>query len=301
MGIKENYGNLQEALKYLNVKSDYISGSSGGKPYLISDIYDLKKGLELISDIDFLEGHISVLKKDSGLYETHNDKENFSSTQDTLIKNNVRELKVGIEFLLHYYDSQRIDEKNIEGITVKLPVLNNFDDLSKISNDLKKAIELPINDSGIENARTEIISADRGSIWLNIAIGTTVGVKLVASIVWAAAYLRKKNAEAKMYEEYAKTLELKNGVLENTIEAQQKQLKNILEAEAKAIATGQYKYDDPETLKRLELSIKTTGDLIDKGVKILPTGKDSENIKELFPDYSNLNLIQSAIKQIKNE
>ena len=277
------------------------SGENGGKPYLVSDIFNLKKGIELLSDIDFLDSYIEDVKANSGLYETFKDKDNFDSTQDSLLKNNINSLKTGIIFLLNYYDKQTADEKNIEGISVKLPELSSFDDLSKISNELKKAVELPIIDSGIENAKTEIISADRGSIWLNIVLGTAAAVKLVASIAWAAAYLRKKQAEAKMYEQYTRTLELKNDALSNIIEAQKQQLNNVLEAEAKAIVTEQYKHNDPETLKRLELSIKTTADLIDRGVKILPTGGESESIKELFPDYSNLRLIQSAIKQIRNE
>jgi hypothetical protein len=209
-------------------------------------------------------------------------------------------LNIGISFLLHHFDKQTENEKNIDGISIKLPELNSFDTLSKISNELKKAIELPINDSGIENGKTEIISAERGSIWLNIGLGTVAAVKLVASITWAATYIRKKKAEAKIFEEHAKTLELKNDALHSIVDAQKQQLNNILQAEALAIISEQYNHNDPETLKRLELSINTTADLIDRGVKILPTS-ENESVKELFPDYKNLNLIQSAIKQIKNE
>jgi hypothetical protein len=300
MGIRENYQTLKNALKHLYVKSEYISGENGGKPYLISDISNLKKGIELLENIDFLEVYINDLKENSGLFKTFKEKDSFNSTQDTLIKENINSLRTGIIFLLNYFDEQTVNEKDIDGISVKLPELGSFDELNKISNDLKKAIELPINDAGIENGKTEIVSAERGSIWLNIALGTAAAVKLVASITWAATYLRKKKAEAKIYEEYTKTLELKNDALSSIIDAQKQQLKNILEAEVQAIISEQYNHNDPETLKRLELSINTTADLIDRGVKILPTS-ENDSIKELFPDYKNLNLIQSAIKQIKNE
>jgi hypothetical protein len=300
MGIRENYQTLKNALKHLYVKSEYISGENGGKPYLIRDISNLKKGIELLENIDFLEVYINDLKENSGLFKTFKEKDSFNSTQDTLIKENINSLRTGIIFLLNYFDEQTVNEKDIDGISVKLPELGSFDELNKISNDLKKAIELPINDAGIENGKTEIVSAERGSIWLNIALGTAAAVKLVASITWAATYLRKKKAEAKIYEEYTKTLELKNDALSSIIDAQKQQLKNILEAEVQAIISEQYNHNDPETLKRLELSINTTADLIDRGVKILPTS-ENDSIKELFPDYKNLNLIQSAIKQIKNE
>jgi hypothetical protein len=287
-------------LKNLNFKKEYITGENGGKPYKISNIHNLKNAIETLSEIDFLESYTQDLIKNSGLFSTFKDTDNFNSQQESVISRNVDSLNIGISFLLHHFDKQTENEKNIDGISIKLPELNSFDTLSKISNELKKAIELPINDSGIENGKTEIISAERGSIWLNIGLGTVAAVKLVASITWAATYIRKKKAEAKIFEEHAKTLELKNDALHSIVDAQKQQLNNILQAEALAIISEQYNHNDPETLKRLELSINTTADLIDRGVKILPTS-ENESVKELFPDYKNLNLIQSAIKQIKNE
>lgn len=300
MGIRENYKLLETGLKNLNYKREYISGESGGKPYKISNIHNLKKAIEILSEVDFLDGYTKDLIKNSGLFSTFKDEDMFNSQQDTVISRNVDFLRTGIIFLLDYFNKSTLKEKDIQGVSIKLPELSNFDELSKISNDLKKAIELPINDSGIENGKTEIISAERGSIWLNIALGTITAVKLVASITWAATFIRKKKAEAKIFEEHAKTLELKNDALNSIVDAQKQQLNNVLQAEALAIITEQYNHNDPETLKRLELSINTTANLIDRGVKILPT-TENESIKELFPDYKNLNLIQSAIKQIKNE
>lgn len=300
MGIRESYKILEEGLKNLNFKKEYISGENGGKPYKISNIHNLKNSIEILSEIDFLENYTQDLIKNSGLFSTFKDTDNFNTQQEGIISRNIDSLHIGIAFLLNYFDKETADEKDVDGISIKLPELNSFDSLSKISNDLKKAIELPINDSGIENGKTDIISAERGSIWLNIGLGTVAAVKLVASITWAATYIRKKKAEAKIFEEHAKTLELKNDALTSIVDAQKQQLNNVLQAEALAIITEQYNHNDPETLKRLELSINTTADLIDRGVKILPT-TESESIKELFPDYKNLNLIQSAIKQIKNE
>jgi hypothetical protein len=300
MGIRENYKILKEGLKNLNLKKEYITGESGNKPHKISNIHNLKKAIETLSEIDFLEDYTQDLIKNSGLFSTFKDVDNFNSAQEGIIRKNIDSLNIGIIFLLNYFDKETAEEKEIDGVSIKLPELNSFDTLSKISNELKKAIELPINDSGIENGKTEIISAERGSIWLNIGLGTIAAVKLVASITWAATYMRKKKAEAKIFEEHAKTLGLKNDALSSIVDAQKQQLNNILQAEALAIISEQYNHNDPETIKRLELSINTTADLIDRGVKILPT-TENESIKELFPDYKNLNLIQSAIKQIKNE
>ncbi|MBS4063364.1 MAG: hypothetical protein KGZ74_02340 [Chitinophagaceae bacterium] len=74
-------------------------------------------------------------------------------------------------------------------------------------------------------------------------------------------------------------------------------MKNILESEAESIALKHYNHKDPETVERLKLSIASIAELIDKGAKILPMNQ-SEDVQKAFPDYSQLNLIESTIKQI---
>ena len=192
MGIRENYENLKKSLEYLGeYKSEYISGENGGKPYLISNLDLLRKGIDLLSDIDFLNPYVSILMNESAFYDTFKVKENFTSSDHTIITHNIRNLEIGIRFLLEYFDFQTSQEKESESISVKLPELNNFDELSKISNELKKAIELPIIDSKIENGKSEILTAERGSIWLIIGLGSLAAVRLVAAIANAAISIRK--------------------------------------------------------------------------------------------------------------
>jgi gamma-glutamyl phosphate reductase len=104
-------------------------------------------------------------------------------------------------------------------------------------------------------------------------------------------------AEAKVFEQHAKTLELKNDALDTLVEAQKKQISNILANEAEAIANNHFDHKEPETIERLKLSISTISDLIEKGAKIIPSSSDSDTTK-LFPDYNSLSLIESSIKQL---
>ncbi len=136
------------------------------------------------------------------------------------------------------------------------------------------------------------MSADEGSVIFYVALGSLAAIRLVAGICWSAGVLKKRNAEAKIFEEHARTLELKNEALEIFVNAQKLQMKNILDAEANALANNMYNHNDPETIERLKLSISTVSNLIDKGVSILPVSKD-ENIQKSFPDYANLNLIHN--------
>lgn len=151
-------------------------------------------------------------------------------------------------------------------------------------------------DSEIESD-FEIKTAEPGSIWLMVGVGTTIAINLVGGIAWAAAVIKRKNAEAKIFEQHTRTLELMNDQIDLYVNAQKTQLDNILQSEAEAIASKHYSAKDPETIERLKLSISTVADLIDKGAKILPTS-ESDDVKQLFPEYGNLSMIESAIKKI---
>jgi hypothetical protein len=208
----------------------------------------------------------------------------------------VTDLNSKIELLTQMIQNSKLFGQE-DLLYIRLPDFKSFDELAKYSKDLQKAIEIPITDSAI-NGEVNIIGADQGSVILYVAIGTLAAVKLIAGICWSAAVIKKKNAEANMFIEHARTLELKNDALESIIDAQKKQLKNIADSEANALANGLLNHNDPETISRLKLSMEIIANLIDKGGKILPMTKD-ENIQKSFPNYNALDLIESSIRQIQ--
>lgn len=294
MNIKENKELLNNSLNNLTYSSQYISGSTS-TPYIGTDLIKLRKQITMLENLNFLTPEINALKKTS-LFESYSDELYFTSHEESTISININRLKIGIEYLLRY-DNQIETPKN--GLLIKLPEIQTFEDLTKTSNDLKKAIEIPVIDQNA-GGYVKIETAESGSIWLIISIGTLSAVNLIGAICWSAAVIRKKKAEAKIFEEHAKTLSLKNESLQTVIDAQKIQIKNIIEAEAEEIAKEHYNLNDPEVISRLKLSLNTVNDLLDRGTQILPSSDNKETIKS-FPDYSNLNMIESVIKKLQNE
>jgi hypothetical protein len=294
MNVKENKEILQESFRNLNYAPKYVSNSTE-KPYLGIDLINLRESIKMLENINIMIPEINEIKKTS-LFKSYGNEEYFTSSDDSIIKNYVNKLKIGIEFILRY--NNQVDNPE-NGLYIKLPEIQNFDDLAKVSNDLKKAIEIPIVDQN-DGGYIKIETAESGSIWLIISIGSITAVNLIGAICWSAAVIRKKKAEAKIFEEHAKTLGLKNDSLQTVIDAQKIQIKNIIEAEAQEIAKEHYKLNDPEVINRLKLSLNTVNELIDRGTQILPSSDNKETIKS-FPDYSNLNLIESAIKKLQSE
>ena len=292
MNIKEYKQEIIDNFQQVSFYSSYASGDDPDKPYRASNLKILREAIRNLENIELIEPEIAVLKKTS-LFSNNKDEDFFTGVEKNKIESNVQRINIGLDFLLKYESRYQLVD---EGLDIKLPEIQNFDDLSKLATDLKKAIELPVLDIG-DGSYIKIEGAESGSIWLKVAIGTFSAVNLIAGICWAAAVIRKKKAEAKIFEEHARTLELKNEALDAIVGAQKIQLKNIIDSEAKAILENHYNSNDPEVLARLKLSLSTLSDLIDRGTQILPAS-DNKDVIKMFPDYSNLNLIESKTKKL---
>ena len=296
MNFLEYHEIIQIALPNLKLNTTYLTGNQNFN-YEVNDLISLRKALHVIEDTPYIQKEINQLKN-TWLFNSLANIQKITAVQKIEVDEPLNLIKIKLETFKEIAESSKLYNHN-DIILIKIPEIQSFDNFAKYASDFKKAIELPILDESIKGEVT-ILSADEGSIVLYVSLGAIAAVTLVARICWAATVIKKKNAEANIFEQHAKTLELKNDALASIIEAQNIQLKNILDAEANAIANKTYNHNDQETIERLKLSISTVADLIDRGVKILPVSKDEE-IQKSFPDYSKMNLIESSIKQITSE
>lgn len=295
MNFIEYYKPLKEAKEALSINSVYVS-NAGDKPYKYNHLTKFRNKMELIEHIDLLAHDVAELKS-SALYSTSLDYIQVSNSDNSKISTTLYDIEIKVDLMLDIISASNLTSKE-DLVYIKLPEFKSFDDLAKYSKDLQKAIELPITDEAI-GGEVNIIGADQGSVILYVALGSLAAVKLIAGICWSAAVIRKKHAEANIFIQHAKTLELKNEALDSLVNAQQQQLKNIADAEATALANGLLNHNDPETIGRLRLSMEIISNLIDKGGKILPMTKD-EDVQKAFPNYNALDLIESSIRQIKS-
>lgn len=295
MNFIEYFVPLKEAKEALSLNSKYIS-NAGDKAYRFEGLSNFRNKMEALVDIGLLAKDLEDLKS-TALYSTTLDWIQVDNKTNSQIIAMLFEIEIKVDFMLDIIEASELMGKE-DLLYIKLPEFKSFDELAKYSKELQKAIELPIIDDAI-GGEVNIIGADQGSVILYVALGTIAAVKLIAGICWSAAVIKKKNAEANIFTQQAKTLELKNEALDSLIIAQGQQLKNIADAEATALANGLLNHNDPETIGRLRMSMEIISNLIDKGGKILPMSKD-ESVQKAFPNYSALDLIESSIRQIKS-
>ena len=282
---------------YVKLILNYEYLSKGEINYRLKDLSKLREAILKFDSLIYLESNIDKLKE-GPLFNASNDSIDLKTSEFSKISSFVNKLRTGLEFFILQFESNdlELDDTNLN---IKLPQFKNFSDLSIVAKDFKKSLEIPLLDSKIDSD-LNILSAEPGSIWLIIGVGSLLAVKLVGRIAWSAAVLKKKNSEAKIFEQHARTLELKNEHFESMVQAQKIQLNNLLEREANAISKEYYTADSPESIERLKLSITTISNLIDKGAQILPIST-SDDVKQLFPEYEKLSLLESAIKKISEE
>ncbi|MDX3913745.1 MAG: hypothetical protein QHC79_09415 [Pseudosphingobacterium sp.] len=294
MHLLETIDLIQKNFSGLSLKIEDYDNSSMEKRYFIKETFPFRETILTLERSPYLSSAISKIKStkifqssDNTIYLGYGDK---SKLDEAIVY-----LESAIDTLFNYY--RITSPQSEEFIKVKLPETENLDALIQYAKLLKRGIEIPVLESKY-GSEVKVLTAEPGSVWLTLAIGGAL--ILIAKLCYAAAVIKRKWAEAEMAMAHVKTLEIKNELMQNLVDAQKQQMDNILTAEARSIQNNHFDKDDPETLNRLKLSIESIAELIDKGGKILPS-KHTEQLKEAFPNYDALNTIESTIKQIGTE
>ena len=253
---------------------------------VINDI----KGLGIFNDI------ILLLSK-SIIFTTMDDTMYVQRQEGVEIVDNLTLLKTLLTNFLNVLLAT-VPEEDVNSINIKLPPVNDFDELSKVSREIHLCLTQVIINNEIKG-QTKIVSVENGSIWLNVFVGTSA-VTVVASLVWASAVIYKKIQEGNLLAEQVRGLKVKNDSLEDILKAQKSETESLIQAEAEHISNEYFKENSPENIGRIRQSIVTFAELIGKGAEIHPALVAPESVSNLFPDPTKLMVVESKIKKLAN-
>ncbi|WP_316826028.1 hypothetical protein [Pedobacter miscanthi] len=192
-----------------------------------------------------------------------------------------------------------IGEPAENSIFIKLPEVRDFNDLSKAADSFQKILSQTIVNEEI-NGEINIKSVENGSIWLEVALGTTLAVAAIGSLAWAAAVVYKKFQEGRMLSQTVNAKKIQNKTKQDLGDALKVMLDYVVEAEAQHFCEEHYGQADPEKIERVKFTIKELMAEMDKGAEVHPALSAPENVKNLFPDMKNIIGLASRIKQIEN-
>lgn len=298
MNQKEIYRRLELYLPDLDLKNQYFSDNSKS-PY--SYVFrDLVKYRRVINTLDRL-GLLPITS------ETREDlKPILDSKEETLgtdfspghkIESAGKTVYEIIEGIISYLNTQLKEVVEENTIDIKLVKIDDLEDLEKTASLLKKSFSIPLHEI---DSKVVINSLEKGSVWIILSIIGISGValRLCANLIWAGAVIYRKYEEVKITQEHLRTIKLKNDLIEGVVKQQLEYIEESKSTEATAIANEFMPNHDNESIQRLKLSIESIGSLIEKGAQFYPSIKAADDVKQLFPDFDVLNLIESKTKLI---
>jgi hypothetical protein len=186
---------------------------------------------------------------------------------------------------------------NDNSVSIKLPEVKGFDDLSRFSSDFHKVLNQSIVNEQI-NGQVRIDSVENGSIWLDVYLGSAAAVTLIGGLAWASAVVFKKKQEGLLFEKHVQSLGIKNESIKEIQLKQKEALDLMIDAEANNLYNDNFEGDNNDQIERLKLAIKMFSNLIGKGAEIHPALNQPESVKNIYPVMSNLKSLESKIKKI---
>ena len=261
----------------------------------LTNAYTIKEIIEGIDDLELFKDQIDKIRS-SVLFTVSGDPLRADSRLISEINTNLNYLKNSIDNLLEAL-TKVVPDESPDSINIKLPPIDDFDDLSNVSKDLHVALTQVLYLDEI-NASVKIESVENGSIWLNVFIYSQIAVTVIGRLAWAAAVVYKKILEGRLVEEQIRAYNVKNDSLEDVRESHKRMLNVLIQVEAEYINSESFKNNVPENIERIKNSIKMLAELLDKGAEIHPALTTSEQVSNLFPDMKRLPTIESKIKQI---
>tara|TARA_B110000967_G_scaffold100579_1_gene103251 strand:- start:82 stop:972 length:891 start_codon:yes stop_codon:yes gene_type:complete len=295
MKIKELKVLLKEAIAQLTFK--YEEGKQGGNTISVfSNLNQYRNGINILESSDLFKKELTSLRK-TPIFTTAQDFINLNYAEGRKLR-----LQLDEFFRICSTVTQSIEQiggdSEKDSISIKLPEVKDFEDLSKFSADFHKILNQAIVNDQIKG-QVRIDSVENGSIWLDVYLGSAAAVSLIGGLAWASAVVFKKIQEGRLIEKHVESLGVKNASLKEIQIKQKEALDLMIDAEANSLYNENFKGDNNEQIGRLKLSIKMFSNLIDKGAEIHPALNQPESVKNLYPKMANLKGLESKIKKIE--
>jgi hypothetical protein len=287
---------IKKVLNSFQLDEFRLGHGSGGE---FSNLKKFRILIEILEPIPFIRAQKELMKK-SFIFSTVADQLKYDGNDRWSLGSAADEIIIATKALREALD-QILPEQDEKTVSFKLPKEGDF---NEVIQDLAA-----INTAIVQNVVNEKISGVvvvkswlPGSLWIDLYLGSTAAVTLVGGIAWSAAVVRKKWHEASIMEKIADSMDIKNQMLDGIKEGVKEHIKLVIESEAKNLLSHNFaEADNHEQIGRLKLAIKTFADLVERGAEVHPALKAPEQVKNLFPDFTKLDVIESKTKLLKEK
>lgn len=294
MHLSEIANTLNKALPALQLKSKVLQNHSG-RPYYITGLIRLRETTLSLVHIPGIAPALSDLL-DNHIFDLDADELTFTVEEYTELKAAISKIHDAITTITALNDETHDDSP--ETLKIKLPPLQDFDDLQKIVGQLKLALETPIKMSK-ENQNIQILRAEPGSIWLVVSLSLGA-IALIKAITFLALEVRQRIINQNLMIKQSQAMGLKNDLLNGIKTAFQSDLKTYLDSKITEI-TNEHFAEKQESHKALQTSVSLFGDLYEKDLQISYSNEDANQNESSFPSIEQIENLSKIVKQIESK
>ena len=292
------YFTLKRALMdWPELQLEPLNGNLG---FYAKDLRKVDAVLDLVSVIESLRPTIDTFRGASVGLGKGCIKASIPNEAKAKAESAYNELKLQSKAIISLCESLGMDETR-EGFDIKLPPDISLQELSACAKDL----DFIFTKCPILQADGEVISlssVDIGSIWLTFVVGAgglAAILRALAALIDKAIVIRSHLLTCKAQEDAARTVGLKNELLEGMV-ATNKELIKSIEAKASAELSKQYGVTEPEEQEKLRRSLDMLSGWMSKGMELYAAIGAPDEVKAVFPSVEFQKLPSSTTKMLSD-
>lgn len=295
MRLREMKEILSENLPKLKLDAKAKQNTSSIEIQNCESVIDALFNLERL---DFLKEYIQAAKSVQSIF--------YSRLEVTIVENNIY---ANFSNIINRITSssnaviqainQAISEQSEFSISVKLPPMNNLNELTQFSKELDTALSQVLINKHFDG-KVVLQNFESGSNWLEVIVGSMMALKAVSDLVKYAIDIRIKMFDIEKAKQVARSAKLSGDILETFEKGVEQNIKVLCEAHSKELLSGNgVDSPDPEFITRVSNSIKTLAELFNKGTEIHHALNAPKVIKDEFPDIKMYTSLISDLKRLQ--
>ncbi|MBL9115601.1 MAG: hypothetical protein JNJ83_11395 [Verrucomicrobiaceae bacterium] len=260
----------------------------------------LRERLRIALDIPGLD-KIAKRIADSKALSMAADSCSLSYSDYTRLKSQAEDLDKMSEVMFNYLKSvysESLAEPHL--ITIRLPTQDQLGSVSHSIQELDDILSqcLSILD---EPSTVRVIGWERGSLWIDIALGAPIAVTCIGALAWSAVCVLKKYRESQLIEKLVEAQNVKNEMLEDLRKTMRDSLNTLISAEARRLDENHSKKKgDPETIQRLTHCVRSLFEMMQQGAEVHPALMAPQEVKDAFPKMDEVLGLPSTTKLLKD-
>jgi len=289
---------IEEILPELEVNAS--KRNSSPPTFQLTNPEYLKNAVLEIEELDLLHELLVELQKQS-FYSFNGESLVIQQAEYNVLNKSIPQLKTILEATANSIEkAQNHEIDNTLNISIRIPEISDFEELEKVSSKLTKIFSQTLLTDEIEGG-FKIIGFDSGSNWIDILATSTAIVQTIGGLAWSGAVVFKKLQEGLLVQQKVREMKISNNAIEEVVEKSKEGVNEIAEKEAQYIYNKFFSGKDPEQIARIKMALKEIADLYKQGGTIKPSIEASAEVTEEFPNITELQSIESKVKQIEQK